>query len=94
MAVLDPVGPGKHLSEFSSYLTDKLIQRFVALGAFTGVLERRRLHDILVQQQLELSAHFDPKTVAPLGKKLGSTAWSSAGCLPWAAVSWRYRSSW
>lgn len=71
VAVLDPVGPGKHLSEFSSYLTDKLIQRFVALGAFTGVLERRRLHDILVQQQLELSAHFDPKTVAPLGKKLG-----------------------
>lgn len=71
VAVLDPAGPGKDLTELSSYLSDKLIKRFVAMGAFGRVLERRRLHDVMVQQQLELSSHFDPKTVAPLGRKLG-----------------------
>lgn len=74
VAVLDPVGPSQRISDFSVYLGDKLIQRLVGLGAFSSVLERRRLQEVLVQQQLELGGQFDPSTMAPLGRKLGVDA--------------------
>jgi hypothetical protein len=81
VAVLDPVGPGKNLTGFSAYVVDQLNGLLAEQTAFTlrlrrekifnAVVERRRLYDIIVQQRIELSTHFDPKTVTPLGKKLG-----------------------
>lgn len=71
VAVLDPVGPDSELNEFSSYLAGKLTRRLVQGGYFRSVLERRRLQDVLAEQRIELSPQFDPRTVAPLGRKLG-----------------------
>jgi len=74
VAVPELMGPGDRLTAFGAYAADKLIGRLVRSGRFGRVLERGRLHDILVRQQIELSGHFDPKTVAPLGRKLGLDA--------------------
>lgn len=41
---------------------------------FKAVLERRRLYEIIVQQRMELSTHFDRDTVSPLGRKMGVDA--------------------
>ena len=38
---------------------------------FQAVVERRKLYQVIVQQRMELSTHFDRKTVTPLGRKMG-----------------------
>ncbi len=74
VAVLAVEGPGGNLTGLGVYLSDKLTNRFVKSRVFGGVMERSRLNDVLVQQQIELSGHFDLKTVAPLGQKVGVDA--------------------
>ena len=38
---------------------------------FAKVLERRQLYEIISQQRIEFSTHYDQGTVTPLGKKVG-----------------------
>ena len=72
VAVADPAGPGKHLSKFSLAVSRGLGHALIKAGIGT-VLERKRLNDILEEQQLELSGALDVnlKTMAPLHKKQG-----------------------
>ena len=72
VAVADPAGPDGHLSKFSMAVSRGLSHALIKAGAGT-VLERKRLNDILEEQQIELSGALDVdrKSMAPLGKKQG-----------------------
>ena len=76
IAVADPEGPGDQLSQFSEAVVDTLTTALVN-QKFASVLARRRLNQILDQQQIELSSIIDSKTRAPLRKKLSLHAWFS-----------------
>lgn len=74
LAVMDPLDPEGNLSQLSLFLSDQLSARLAQQPGVTQVMERRRLNEIILQQQLELSAQFDPATVVPLGHKAGVDA--------------------
>ena len=87
VAVADPEGPGSQLSQFSTVLVESLTgallkaeycQKAFGLNrdcqpGFKSVVERRRLIDLLEQQQIELSGVIDPKSRVELGKLQGIT---------------------
>lgn len=74
LAVMDPLDPEGNLSQLSLFISDQLSARLSQKTGVAQIMERRRLNEIILQQQLELSAHFDPATVVPLGHKAGVDA--------------------
>ena len=87
IAVLPPRMPGKGLSQLSLDVADGLGGELAKLErckqtdgksrncqpVFKGLLERRRLSDVVQQQFMELNAMFDPGSKAPVDEKLGVT---------------------
>ena len=74
LAVMDPLDPEGNLSQLSLFISDQLSARLSQKPGVAQIMERRRLNEIILQQQLELSAQFDPATVVPLGHKAGVDA--------------------
>ncbi len=74
IAVVDLLGPNVNHTQLGSFISEKLITRLFKSGRFEKVLERKLLHDLLVQQKVEMEGYFDQDTVKSICGKIGIDA--------------------
>jgi len=74
IAVVDLLGPNVNHTQLGAFISEKLITRLFKSGRFEKVLERKLLHDLLVQQKVEMEGYFDQDTVKSICGKIGIDA--------------------
>jgi TolB-like protein len=74
IAVLDFVGPHERYTAFGNTMSESLITELFKTRRFEKIVERARMKDVLAQQKLEQSWHYNKATIAELGRKIGAGA--------------------
>ncbi len=74
IGVVDFVGPDDKLTRLGAGISEKLVTRLFKTGRFEKIVERSLLKQVLMQQKLERSGHFDEGTLADIGRKAGAGA--------------------